>query len=62
MKFFDIKYQPATTSHHESVDQVEKDNQYVEMYLRCFLTSFEDEQWMDYLYLAEFCYNNSVNA
>ena len=62
MRIFKIEYTPATTNHHESAGQVERNNQYVETYLRCFLSSYDNEQWMEYLYLAEFCYNNSVHA
>lgn len=62
MKFFHIEYKAATTSHHGTVGQVESNNKYVETYLRCYVKGFEDEQWMNHLYLAEFCYNNSVHA
>ena len=24
--------------------------------------TYDDESWMDYLFLAEFCYNNSIHA
>jgi len=62
MEFFNVEIHLATTDHHETVGQVERNNAYVETYLRCFVKQFEDEEWMDYLYLAEFCYNNSVHA
>jgi len=62
MEFFNVEVRLATTDHHETVGQVERNNAYVETYLRCFVKQFEDEEWMDYLYLAEFCYNNSVHA
>ena len=62
MKFFGAELNLATTSHHETVGQVERNNSYVETYLRCFVNTFDNDEWLDYLYLAEFCYNNSIHA
>jgi len=62
MEFFNVEVHLATTDHHETVGQVERNNAYVETYLRCFVKQFDNEEWMDYLYLAEFCYNNSIHA
>jgi len=62
VEFFDVKCNLATTNHHQTTGQVEKNNQYVETYLRCFVKTFDDEEWLKYLYLAEFCYNNAVHS
>jgi len=62
MEFFNVEVRLATTDHHETVGQVERNNAYVETYLRCFVKQFDDEEWMEYLYLPEFCYNNSIHA
>ena len=57
MEFFNVEIHLATTDHHETVGQIERNNAYVETYLRCFVKQFEDEEWMDYLYLACSCYD-----
>ena len=62
LEFFGTGVNCATTSHHETVGQVERNNAYEETYLRCFVGTYDDESWMDYLFLAEFRYNNSVHA
>jgi len=62
LDFFGTELNTATTSHHQTVGQVERNNAYVETYLRCFINTYHDEGWMDYLYLAEFCYNNAIHA
>ena len=62
MEFFNIDHRIATTGHHRTIGQVERNNDYVETYLCCFTEQFDDLSWMDHLYLAEFCYNNSIHA
>jgi len=62
MKYLSIKHTTATTGHHTTVGQVERLNQSIEQFIRCFLRSFPDEDWTDWLYLAEFVYNNSKNS
>ena len=57
-----IKHTLATTGHHTTVGQVERLNQSIEQFLRCFIRAFPNEDWLDWLYLAEFIYNNSKNA
>ena len=56
-----IKSKIATTDHHETVGQVERCNSYIEQYLRCFSRSFYHDDWVDFLPLAEFAYNNSIH-
>ena len=43
-----------TTNQHETVGQVERNNAYVETYLRYFVRTYDDENRMDYLFLEEF--------
>ena len=62
LEFFGTEVRYATTSHHETVGQVERNNAYIETYLRCFVGTYDDESWMDSSFLAEFCYNNSIHA
>jgi len=56
-----IKSKIATTDHHETVGQVERCNSFIEQYLRCFSRSFYHDDWVDFLPLAEFAYNNSIH-
>jgi len=62
LDFFGAELSMATTSHHQTVGQVERNNAYVETYLRCFVNTYDNEEWMNYLYLAEFCYNNAIHS
>ena len=62
LEFFDKEVNYATISHQETVVLVERNNAYVETYLRCFVGTYDDESWMNYLFLVEFCYNNSIHA
>ena len=51
----------ATTDHHETVGQVERCNSFIEQYLRLYSRSFFHDDWVEWLHLAEFVYNNSVH-
>lgn len=51
----------ATTDHHETVGQVERCNSFVEQYLRCYSRAFFHDDWVNWLHLAEFVYNNSIH-
>ena len=51
----------ATTDHHETVGQVERCNSFIAQYLRCYTKSFFHNDWVNWLHLAEFVYNNSVH-
>ena len=57
-----IKHTTATTAHHTTVGQVERLNQSIEQFIRCFLRAYSTEDWLDWLYLIEFIYNNSKNS
>ena len=62
VRILSIKHTMATTNHHTTVGQVERLNQSIEQFIRCFIRSFPNEDWLDWLYLAEFIYNNSKNS
>ena len=51
----------ATTDHHETVGQVERCNSFIEQYLRCYSRAFFHDDWVEWLHLAEFVYNNTIN-
>ena len=51
-----------STAHHPQTDgQTERVNQILEQYLRCTV-SYQQEDWVDFLAMAEFSYNNSIHA
>ena len=61
MELLGVKSIIATTDHHETVGQVERCNSFIEQYLRCYSKAYYHDDWIDWLYLAEFSYNNAVN-
>ena len=61
MHLLKIKNNIATTDHHETVGQVERCNSFIEQYLRAYSRAYYHDDWIDWIYLAEFAYNNSVN-
>jgi hypothetical protein len=56
-----IKARMSTAFHPETDGQTERVNQGVEQYLRAF-TSYLQEDWADFLPLAEFCVNNATSS
>lgn len=54
-----MKY--STSFHPQTDGQTERVNQTLEQYLRCFVNHNQDN-WVKLLPLAEFAYNNSINA
>ena len=61
MHLLKIKNNIATTDHHETIGQVERCNSFIEQYLRAYSRAYYHDDWIDWIYLAEFAYNNSVN-
>ena len=61
MEFLSITTKIATTDHHETVGQVERSNSFIEQYLRAYSRAYYHDDWIDWIHLAEFAYNNSVN-
>jgi hypothetical protein len=51
----------STSFHPQTDGQTERVNQTLEQYLRCFV-NYNQDNWVKLLPLAEFAYNNSINA
>jgi RNase H-like domain found in reverse transcriptase/Reverse transcriptase (RNA-dependent DNA polymerase)/Integrase zinc binding domain/Chromo (CHRromatin Organisation MOdifier) domain len=56
-----IKQNPSTAYHPQTDGQTERMNQIVEQYLRIFI-NYRQDDWKEWLPMAEFSYNNSVHA
>ena len=56
-----IKVSLSSAFHPQTDGQTERVNQTLEQYLRCFL-SYNQDNWVSLLPLAEFAYNNANNA
>src|SRR6266481_6046361 len=56
-----VKLTPSTSYHPQTDGQTERVNQEIEAYLRVFMSHQQDD-WADWLPLAEFAYNNKVHA
>jgi hypothetical protein len=51
-----------SSSYHPQTDgQTERTNQTLEQYLRCFI-NYQQDDWIDFLHMAEFAYNNSIHS
>uniref|UniRef100_A0A8D0HDL6 Gypsy retrotransposon integrase-like protein 1 n=1 Tax=Sphenodon punctatus TaxID=8508 RepID=A0A8D0HDL6_SPHPU len=57
----EVKLAPTTAYHPQANGQAERTNQSLEQYLRCYVSYLQDD-WVDYLALAEFAYNNAPHA
>ena len=56
-----VKLTPSTSYHLQTDGQTEHMNQEIEAYLRVFMSHQQDD-WADWLLLAEFAYNNKVHT
>ena len=56
-----IKVSLSSAFHPQTDGQTERVNQTLEQYLRCYL-SYNQDNWVSLLPLAEFAYNNAANA
>src|SRR5260370_2520398 len=56
-----VKLTPSTSSHLQTDGQTECMNQEIEAYLQVFMSHRQDD-WADWLLLAEFAYNNKVHT
>ena len=56
-----IKQKLSTAFHPQTDGQTERQNSSMEQYLRAFV-NYEQDNWVSLLPMAEFAYNNSVNA
>jgi transposase InsO family protein len=59
--YLKIRQRLSTAFHPQTDGQTERQNQTIEQYLRCFVTSLQDE-WVGLLPLAQFTYNNSYHT
>jgi len=56
----EIQTKLSTTYHPQTDRQIERINQELEQYLRVFI-DHRQEQWPDWLGMAEFAYNNKIH-
>ena len=61
MKICGVKMKPSTAYHPQTDGLTEQMTQTLETYLRTFC-SYQQDDWVDYLALAEFSFNNSINS
>lgn len=59
--FMHIKRRLSTAFHLQTDGQTERQNSTMEAYLRSFV-SFEQDNWVQYLPMAEFAYNNAKHS
>ena len=52
---------PSTSFHPQTDGLTERTNQTLETYL-CAFCSYQQDDWVDYLALAEFVFNNTINS
>src|SRR5258707_10172580 len=57
----DIRLTPSTAYHPQTDGQTEQVNQEIKAYLRVFVSHCQDD-WADWLPLAEFAYNNCIHS
>ena len=58
-KSLNISMKLSSPFHHQTNGLTERVNSVIEQFLRCY-SNFKGSNWNEYLFLAEFCYNNSV--
>ena len=61
MKICGVKMKPSTAFHPQTDGLTERTNQTLETYLRAYC-SYQQDDWVDYLALAEFVFNNTLNS
>lgn len=61
MKLVGSKMTPSTAYHPKTDGLTERTNQTLESYLRAYC-SYQQDDWVDYLPLAEFAFNNAINS
>jgi transposase InsO family protein len=59
-KLLGIEGNPSTAYHPQTDGQTERVNREVEKYLRMF-TNHQQDDWVDWLPIAEFAFNNTVH-
>jgi len=58
-KGLNIELKFSSPFHHQTNGLTERVNSVIEQYLRCY-TNLKGSNWNDFLYLAEFSYNNAI--
>ena len=58
-KSFNITTKLASPFHHQTNGLTERVNSFIEHYLSCY-SNFKGSDWYNFLFLAEFSYNNSI--
>ncbi|KZT51497.1 ribonuclease H-like protein, partial [Calocera cornea HHB12733] len=61
LELVDVQPRPSTAYHPQTDGQTERVNQELEQYLRSYC-SYQQDDWCDYLSLAEFSYNNHTSS
>jgi transposase InsO family protein len=61
MHLIDVKLKPSTAYHPQMDGLTERKNQTLKAYLQAYC-SYQQDDWVDYLALAEFAFNNLVNS
>ena len=57
----EIKTKMSTTEHSQINDQIEKFNQIMKQYLKCYV-NYQQDNWVELLFTAQFTYNNSMQT
>ena len=61
MKICGTKMKPSTAFHSQTDGHTKQTNQTLETYL-CTYCSYQQDDWVDYLALAKFFFNNTINS
>lgn len=61
MKSLGVTQNLSTAFHPQTDGQTERTNATLEQYLRCYI-NYQQDDWVDLLPMAEFCYNNTIHA
>ena len=60
-KVLQMDLRPSTAYHPQTDGQTERTNQTLEAYLRAYI-NYKQDDWINFLPIAEFAYNNSVHS
>ena len=60
MEALNVSCKLSSSYHPQTDGQTERTNQTLEQYLRCFV-NYQQDDWVNVLYFAEFAYNNSIH-
>ena len=60
-KLLQVEIKLSSAFHPQTDGQTERVNQILEQYLRCFI-NYQQDNWYEFLPLAEFAYNNSMHS